>query len=87
LQTGQIFCPLHKERVAHTKLCHRALEREITHLTETISLQKTELLDYSMTVADFAGIAPRRMGNDGPRHEVGKSNYERIGDGLGGKGA
>jgi hypothetical protein len=78
LQMGQIFCPLHKERVAHTKLlCCCASERKITHLTETISLlQKTELLEDSITVADFAQSAPQQMGNIGPRHEVHKSNYE-----------
>jgi hypothetical protein len=75
---GQIFCPLHKERVVHTKLCLCTSEREIIHQMEMISpLQKTELLDNSITVADFAQIAPRWMGNDGLRHEVWESNYER----------
>jgi hypothetical protein len=47
--------------------------REITLLTETISLlQKTELLDNSITVADLACRTPRQMGKDGPRHD-----YER----------
>jgi hypothetical protein len=35
-------------------------------------LQKTELLDNSITLADFTRRAPRRTGNDGPRHDYEK---------------
>ncbi len=78
LQMGQILFLLHKERVVHTKLCRRASEREITHLTEKISLlQKTELLDNSIMVADFVQSAPRWKGNNGPRYEICESNYKR----------
>jgi hypothetical protein len=73
LQTVQILDPPHKERVWQTKLCRRALEREITLPAETISLlQKTELLSNCITVADCTHHAPQRMGKDGPRHD-----YER----------
>jgi hypothetical protein len=72
LQMGQIRCPLHKERVAHTKLHCRISEREITLLTEMIGLlQKTELLENSIT-ANFSRHAPRQTGKDGLRHD-----YER----------
>jgi hypothetical protein len=70
---GKILCPFYKERVVHTKLCCHASEREIAQPMELIVLlQKTELLENSISVADFAQSTPRQMGNNGPRH-----NYER----------
>jgi hypothetical protein len=50
---------------------------------ETIGLlQKTELVDNSITFADFAHPTPRQMGKDGLRHDF----MRGIRDGLEGKG-